>query len=49
MRCIFVETKINIMTKIRQNNQADVKLSNLPFIIGGIVVVGITLLTILTA
>ena len=41
--------QIEIMTKIRNNNQADVKLSNLPFIIGGIVVVGITLLTILTA
>ena len=37
------------MTKIRTNQQADVKLSNLPFIIGGIVVVGITLLTVITA
>ena len=36
------------MTKIRQNQQ-DVKLSNLPFIIGGIIIVGIILLTILTA
>ena len=37
------------MTKIRNQHQADVKLSNLPFIIGGVIIVGITLLTILTA
>ena len=39
--------QIEIMTKVRQ--QADVKLSNLPFIIGGIIIVAITVLTILTA
>jgi hypothetical protein len=49
MLLIFVETKINIMTKLRKNQQADVQLSNLPFIIGGIIIVGITLLTVLTA
>jgi hypothetical protein len=35
------------MTKVRQ--QADIQLSKIPFIIGGIIILGITLLTILTA
>ena len=39
--------QIEIMTKVRQ--QADVQLSKLPFIIGGIIIVAITLLTVITA
>jgi len=35
------------MTKVRQ--QADIKISNIPFIIGGIIIVGITILTLATA
>tara|TARA_R110002050_G_scaffold49001_1_gene113987 strand:+ start:3402 stop:3515 length:114 start_codon:yes stop_codon:yes gene_type:complete len=37
------------MTKIRNNQQADIKLSKLPFIIGAVIIIGITVLTILTA
>ena len=37
------------MTKLRKNQQADVKLSKIPFIIGAVIIVSVIILTIITA